>query len=178
MMDKLEQLLARAEIQDCMARYARGVDRRDWAAVRATYHDDAVDDHGAFSGPVDTFIDWVSKRQESVPAATHFLGNSLIEFVDDNTAAVETYYIATQRIPLLDRAVDLDVEVLGRYVDLFEKRDGAWKVQQRRVVYDTSRTRGATNRTRNLGSVGSRDSSDPIYALLEQIGLNRRQAVT
>lgn len=174
MMDKLEQLLARAEIQDCMARYARGVDRGDWAAVRATYHDDGVDDHGAFSGTADEFIAWVSVRQANVPAATHFLGNSLIEFVDDKTAVVETYYIATQRIPLSDRAIDLDVEVLGRYVDLFEKRDGAWKVAKRRVVYDTSRTRGATNRTRNVGSVGSRDGSDPIYALYEQVGLTKR----
>ncbi len=173
-MDKLEQLLARAEIQDCMARYARGVDRRDWASVRATYHDDAVDDHGSFSGSADDFVEWVSKGQAVVPFATHFLGNSLIEFSDENTAVVETYYMASQRIPLPDRPLEIDVEVLGRYVDLFEKRDGAWKVAHRRVVYDTSRTRGATNRTRVVGTVGSRDSSDPIYALREQAGLPER----
>lgn len=173
-MDKLEQLIARAEIQDCVARYARGVDRRDWASVRATYHDDAVDDHGAFSGSADDFVEWVSVRQASIPAATHFLGNSLIEFADDQKAVVETYYIASQRVPLSDRPFEIDIEVLGRYVDLFEKRDGVWKVAHRRVVYDSSRTRGATNRTRDSGSVGSRDSSDPIFALYEQAGMPPR----
>ncbi|WP_372510317.1 nuclear transport factor 2 family protein [Mycolicibacterium pyrenivorans] len=56
--DKLRTLTDRAEISDCMQRYARGMDRQDRALLRSAYHDGAVDDHVGFVGPVDDFIDW------------------------------------------------------------------------------------------------------------------------
>ena len=52
MADALQQLIDRQEIRDCMARYARGVDRNDWEAVRDTYHPDAYDDHGDYKGDI------------------------------------------------------------------------------------------------------------------------------
>ena len=52
MTDTLQSLIDKQEIRDCMARYARGVDRADWEAVRDTYHDDAYDDHGDYKGAV------------------------------------------------------------------------------------------------------------------------------
>ena len=41
-----QELLDRAELTDLVMRYSRGVDRRDFALIRSTYHDDAIDDHG------------------------------------------------------------------------------------------------------------------------------------
>jgi hypothetical protein len=40
---KLQDLADRADILDCMYRYARGMDRLDRALLRSAYHDDAVD---------------------------------------------------------------------------------------------------------------------------------------
>ena len=51
----LEELEARTAIEDCLKRFARAVDRQDWKAARACYHDDAFDDHGFFKGPPDAF---------------------------------------------------------------------------------------------------------------------------
>ena len=39
--ETLQHLADRVEIQDCLLRYARGVDRGDWGLVRSTYHPDA-----------------------------------------------------------------------------------------------------------------------------------------
>ena len=55
---RLQELCDRADIFDCMYRYARGIDRIDRELLRSAYHDDAVDDHVGFVGPVDDFIDW------------------------------------------------------------------------------------------------------------------------
>ncbi len=61
-----------------------------------------------------------------------------------------------------------DVEVFGRYCDRFEKRDGAWRVARRKVVYDGTRTQPSTHHLRKLvGAMGRRDRSDPVYALTD-----------
>ena len=46
----------RREIEDCLLRYVRGVDRKNWELVRAAYHPDAHDDHGNYQGGIDGFI--------------------------------------------------------------------------------------------------------------------------
>src|SRR5271166_677571 len=51
--DQVKRLTDRAEIYDCMQRYARGIDRQDRALLRSAYHDGAVDDHVGFVGVVD-----------------------------------------------------------------------------------------------------------------------------
>ncbi len=56
--DQIQRLADRADIYDCMQRYARGIDRADRALLRSAYHDGAVDDHVGFVGAVDDFIDW------------------------------------------------------------------------------------------------------------------------
>ena len=96
-MDKLSELVAKNEIEEVIFRYARGVDRRDWDAVSACFHPDAIDQHGEFTGTPLEFIEWVRKRHANVPFSMHFVGNCLIEFMDDRKAAVETYFIAMQR---------------------------------------------------------------------------------
>ena len=41
--EMIRRLADRQAIEDTIARYARGVDRRDWDLVRSTYHPDATD---------------------------------------------------------------------------------------------------------------------------------------
>lgn len=175
-MDKIDELLARREIEDSLLRYARGVDRRDWAAVRACYHDDATDWHGEFHGTADGFIEWVSGRHQTIPFSMHFLGNCLIEFGNDRTAAVETYFVAIQRRETGQGGAGTDVEVFGRYCDRFEKRNGVWRVASRKVVYDSSRTQPSTSHLRKMiGAAGRRDRSDPVFLLKESVSIENVQ---
>jgi 3-phenylpropionate/cinnamic acid dioxygenase small subunit len=171
--DQISELLARKEIEESLLRYARGVDRRDWPAVRACYHDDATDWHGEYRGSADGFIDWVKARHANIPFSMHFIGNCLIEFSDECTAVVETYFVAIQRreTPTADGPVaGIDAEVFGRYCDLFQKRNGAWKVAERQVVYDSTRTQPSSNHLRTIaGAVGRRDLSDPLFLVKKRV---------
>lgn len=161
-MDPLERLIARTEIEDCMKRYARGVDRRDWPLVRACFHDGARDHHGEFCGDGDAFIDWVSARHAEVPFSMHYLLNCLIEFRSPAQAVVETYFWALQRRESGDTGTDY--EVFGRYIDRFEQRSGLWRIADRRVAYDSTRTQPSTHHLRHLqGVIGRRDANDPLY---------------
>ena len=170
-MDPLETLLAKSEIEDCLKRYARGVDRRDWEGVRACFHPDAIDHHGEFCGTCDEFIAWVSARHAEIPFAMHYLLNCLIEFISNRSAAVETYFWAIQRRERRSetgQAAGTDYEVFGRYVDRFEKRDGVWRVADRKVTYDSTRQLPSSNHLRKMvGVLGRRDKADPVYAQLQ-----------
>jgi hypothetical protein len=176
-MDPLEKITASTEIENCLKRYARGVDRRDWDMVRGCFHFDATDHHGEFHGTVDEFITWVSKRHEFVPFSMHYLLNCLIEFQTSDVAFVETYFWAIQRRDATDQAPDTDFEVFGRYVDRFEKRFGVWRVAQRQVAYDSTRQTASTHHLRKLvGVIGQRDKTDAIYQQEQSPELQRRAA--
>jgi len=187
MTDTLQRLVDKASIQDTMLRYARGVDRRNWELVRTAFHEDAMDHHGDFKGTRDEFITWVSASHASVAKSTHFLGNCLVEFASDDVAAVETYFVAVLRLGteaeshrqmLVDSGTseklqDLRVEVIGRYVDRFERREGAWRIARRRIVFDTIHTQAATgNVDADSGwAIGRRDLGDPVFVNRSECGL-------
>ena len=170
-MDPLEKLIARSEIEDCLKRYARGVDRRDWDLVRACFHEDAMDHHGEFHGSGNEFVEWVSARHADIPFAMHYLLNCLIEFSSDRDAAAETYFWAIQRrdSPTKEgRGNGTDYEVFGRYVDRFTRRDGVWRITSRKVVYDSTRQQPSSDHLRKIvGVLGRRDRSDPVFGLLQ-----------
>ena len=184
--NRLARIADRLDIQDTMARYARGVDRRDWEQVRQIFHPDAHDDHGEYKGGVDGFIDWVSQRHAHVAQSMHFLGNCLIEFAGDDKALVETYYIAMQRLeedagPALTLLKEgggspsgaVDVNILGRYIDQFERRHGNWKVARRVVAFDSIRTHPVTSGPLNPNwALARRDDKDPVYQVRATLGLN------
>lgn len=167
-MDAIEKLIAKSEIEENLCRYARGVDRRDWPAVRECYHDDATDWHGEFQGSPGGFIEWVSARHAQIPFSMHFLGNCLIEFDDARSAHAETYFVAISRRETKtnsENSEGRDTEIFGRYVDRFEKRaDNVWRVASRQVVYDSSRTLQSTHHLRELqGVMGERSRKDAVY---------------
>jgi predicted NAD-dependent protein-ADP-ribosyltransferase YbiA (DUF1768 family) len=167
----------RAAIQDLMARYARGVDRRDWDAVRVTFHPDAHDDHGEYKGGVDGFIAWVSQRHEKVVQSMHFLGNCLIEFLSDDVALVETYYIARQTYPAdaaaartmiagASEAVPMEAEIWGRYIDVAERRAGEWRTARRTVAFEVLQAHPKTSHPLAAQwAQARRDGDDPLYAM-------------
>jgi SnoaL-like domain len=125
--DQVKRLSDRAEIYDCMQRYARGIDRQDRALLRSAYHDGAVDDHIGFVGVVDDFIDWALGYHSTQTRYQHYLLNHTVD-IDGDEAHAETYYlfIATDREPANHMTISG-----GRYVDRLERRDGRWAIADR-----------------------------------------------
>ena len=168
-----QRLADRAEIQDCLCLYARGVDRGDWAMVRSTYHPDAYDAHGDYKGGIDGLIEWLDRRFAGVDNSMHFLGNCLIEFVGPDHAFVETYFASRRlRVPTQAELARLGPgdamvrESWGRYADCFERREGAWRVAHRIVVLEQGYSSVALAGVRvNPGLAwGRRDAADPSHA--------------
>jgi len=164
---KIADLLARQEITDVMFRYARGIDRLDLDLVRDCYHPDAYDDHGAFAGSVDDFLNAAGPFLARWTATQHFMGNMLIE-LDGDRARVETYAVAYHRRE--DDAGNGKDDVMGiRYVDRFEKRAGAWKIAHRVVSTEWRRVDPVTG-AKGRGAVGvwgRRDHEDVLHWIMQ-----------
>jgi hypothetical protein len=159
----LTALLDRQSISDCLARYARGVDRVDEELIRSAFWEDAHDAHGAFEGSPQEFVAWFVPTQGTREVAQHFLMNQSVQ-LDGEVADVETYFISMGK----QRGSDVIESVGGRYVDLFEKRNGEWRVKTRIVLLDWQSVGDASNMTERLSrsNRGSRDRTDPSYERL------------
>ncbi len=122
----------RQAIYDCMMAYCRGIDRFDRALCRSAYHDDALDDHGAYVGPVEGFIDYAFNLHATLQQRTqHIITNHYCEMEGD-TAHCESYYI----FRALNRAPPWHSIVSGRYIDRLEKRAGRWGIVARICTVD------------------------------------------
>jgi hypothetical protein len=173
----LRRLLDRAEIQEAIYRYARGVDRGDWDLVRSAYHPDAYDEHGEYKGGIDGLIEWLDKRFAGLDNSMHFIGNCLIEFQGPDLALVETYFVSRRLRPpsgdelrLAGPGDAMSREAWGRYLDRFERRDGSWRAAHRTVVLETSSTALALGGARTAtGTWGRRDGEDPLYRLRNRL---------
>ena len=62
---RVQELLDREAIRDCIARYARGVDRFDRELILSAFHPDAIDEHGKFVGTRDGFADWALNQHST-----------------------------------------------------------------------------------------------------------------
>jgi len=168
---KLTELIDREAIRDCLYRYCRGIDRGDEAALRSSYWPDATDRHGAYSGPVEGFIQMALGVFKTNPRNIHQVSNILIEFRSATDARVETYFNALQRGPGQDGVVRQFL-LAGRYCDAFEKRGEEWRVARRTVAYDwvEEQTPPEGSDAERFGvrqPVGGFFPHDPVYALLK-----------
>ncbi|WP_353646038.1 nuclear transport factor 2 family protein [Mesorhizobium sp. WSM2239] len=166
---KIAELLDREAIRDCLYRYCRGIDRADEAALRSSYWPDAHDNHGPYCGLAEGFIQFALGVFKAGPRNIHQITNILIEFTSPVEAAVESYFNALQRGPDKDGEVR-QVLLCGRYCDLFQKREGEWRIAKRTVVYDwlEEQIPPAVPEAERFGlrqPIGAPHPDDLIYAL-------------
>ena len=132
---KLRLLVDKSEIREVITRYCRAVDRCDAELLRSCYWPDGRDNHGFFCGGVDAFIDYIMPVLTQALSTTHAVSNVLLE-VDGDRACGESYVHVTHRLARADGTL-VDNKSNCRYVDLFERRNGEWRILFRSAVLDT-----------------------------------------
>jgi len=140
--EAIARTVARSEIAACVARLARGEDRRDAALLSKCWWDDAAFDYGVYKGGLPEYLSWVVPGADAITNTQHVLGQSHIEFADAGRCAggarVETHVISYHRIDT--GAGERDTVIGGRYLDQFEQRvtgSGAeWRIAGRVMLYD------------------------------------------
>ena len=158
--EQVRLILDKQAIQDCVYRYARGLDRHDEEMLSSVFHEDAIDHHGEFAGMPDEFVPWALALHEADWAAhTHFLTNHRVE-VDGDVAHAETYALF-----ILKRKDGETIDLGGgRYIDRLERREGEWRIAARELVIDWS-GQMSSDVYSNVATYpsGTWDRSDPSY---------------
>jgi SnoaL-like domain len=129
----LQRLLDRESIRDCIARLARGEDRRDASLLRTCFWPDGSCDFGVFKGNFDEYLAWVVPGSPAIPVTQHLLGQSVIELKGES-ARSETQVSSYHRVNM--GTEERDTMIGGRYLDRMEKRDGVWRIAERTMLYD------------------------------------------
>lgn len=164
----------REAIRDVITAYAHAIDRRRWDIMGNLFHDDAEFVFGTLAGDWRSFVDQARAVIDPCLATQHQLGQIMFSFEGD-TCHTETYMTAMHTIPpgypvpeIFPPKDDIYSAVIaGRYIDVFEKRDGAWKIAKRTGIYDWREFRvveGIDMSALGQESCGRHDDTDPSTA--------------
>ena len=132
----LEILMAEREITRVFLSYARAVDNLDFKRLRGCFHPDARIHYGEiFSGNLDEAIAWLENSLPRLQGTLHDFGAPWIELdLENGRARCETYTTNAARYPANENG-EVVLNVSGtRYLDLFARRDDAWRIVERKNI--------------------------------------------
>ncbi|MGV9864096.1 nuclear transport factor 2 family protein [Rhodococcus koreensis] len=168
---RLDALESRERIRELLFEFVRGVERGDVDIIRGVFHPDARTDYGIFVGNAQEFATHIVDWYRDVPYVRNFVTNPRI-VLDGDRAFVESHFDSTNWLELEDGGM-IERCAEGRYTDVFERRDGQWRILHRRALNEKHWTRPVS--AKELGRrgqpagrqsttlVGTRDRSDPSY---------------
>lgn len=129
-MSELEAMATRYAIERELIKFARGMDARDWAGLKAILAEDATADYGQgdLHGP-EAIIGVIRSYLEACGPTQHLLGNLLVE--RDGDTATSHCYVCDTHLGLGANA-ELNFRTLGDYHDTWKLIDGRWRLAERR----------------------------------------------
>ncbi len=167
---EIQALLDKQAITEVIHLYLRAADRADVELLATCYHDDAWEDHGGlFSGPAADYVAQMAKVLPSAKVMNHLATNILID-IDGDRARAEHYILAYGRMK--KDGEKFDSLTLARAIDRFERRDGAWRIAKRQLVWEWNNDlpfaetwgRGLMAADASVLVRGGKKPNDPIYA--------------
>lgn len=167
---EIQALLDKQAITEVINLYLRAADRADVELLTTCYHDDAWEDHGGvFNGPAKDYVAIMAKMLPKGGIMNHLSTNILIELNGDSAKA-EHYILAYARMK--KDGEKFDTLTLARAIDRFERRDGAWRIAKRTLVWEWNHEmpfaeswgRGLMAPDISALVRGGKKPNDPLYA--------------
>jgi len=165
--EQVDMLASRAAIEEVLLDYARGNDHADEAMIRGCFWPESAHKHGGFDGTSMGFVDFAMKILPLLKYSKHHITNVSIR-VKGNRAFSECYYYAHHQRDKKDGSGEEDVFFEGRYIDLFERRGGVWKIIRRRGMSDWNSVAAPATPYASLppGTHALRSKDDEFYRML------------
>ena len=138
----VEKLRDRAEIEELVTRYVKGLDTLDAELYAGVFAEDAVFElpggvvHRGRAAIRKIVTDLQESRARNEAAGTpspslyHVMANTSIELIDATHARHQSY---AQTVRAVEGGAFV-VGFMGRYEDALVKRDGRWYIQSRKLV--------------------------------------------
>jgi hypothetical protein len=123
-------------ISALMQNWALARDTGDWDKLRATAHPGAAMTTTWFDGQFEDFVAFCQASFGKGSRSQHFLGGTVAE-IKGARAIAQTRMSINVRSRL--DGVEVDAVCLGRFFDRVERREGAWRIAKRSVIYEKDR---------------------------------------
>lgn len=134
-MAQVQELLDRQAITDVLQRYSRTLDWLDDEGQAGCFWPEAQIDYGFFTGTAADFLPVVMQIERASQRRWHFLSTPSIAFRAADRASVECYGFATGIRQQEDGTWSGGLYG-GRYLDEFVRKDGEWRIAQRKYIMD------------------------------------------
>ena len=106
-------------------------DLGQWDALRELFHPGGIIEVTWFRGLFTDFVDASVRMGASDLRAKHVIASPVVTFAENRAIAETNVIIATE-----NPAIELGCLSHARFYDRVEKRDGTWKIVDRRAIYD------------------------------------------
>ena len=106
-------------------------DLEQWDALRALFHPDGVIEITWFEGLASEFVDASMRMGRSDLRTKHFIASPVVTFAGDKAIVETNAMIVGENVSL-----GLGCESHNRFYDRVEKRNGVWKIVNRKSIYD------------------------------------------
>ena len=133
--ERIERLESRAAIGDLVANYCHGFDQHELELFASVFHPDAGylagEAFGNYHGLEEIRRAATDVIWPAMPRTAHSTTNLVVEIAGDR---------ATGRSSVVGEADDPDgntAAFTANYEDIYERRNGTWKIAERRVVIRT-----------------------------------------
>ncbi len=122
----------RQDIADLMTGWIRR-DLGEWERLRELFHPDGRIEITWFEGLASDFVDASARMSASDLRTKHLITSPAVTFSPDGNRAVSetNAVIVAENVRL-----DLGSNAHNRFIDRLERRDGVWRIADRKSVYD------------------------------------------
>ncbi|MBT3350798.1 MAG: nuclear transport factor 2 family protein [Nitrospinaceae bacterium] len=134
----IQTLIDEQSIMKTVIAWGAARDSSDWERLRACYHADGEMHIMWTSDSADTFVERLKARPPAPPGEhqKHLVSSPDIR-VSKNRAVSECHITLYSRLMIDD--IEFDFTAWIRFYDLFERRDGVWRIKKRTAIYEKDR---------------------------------------
>lgn len=133
---RIQAVADRQAILDQMARYCQAVDRCDLELLKSTFHHDGEVKFGIFNGNAWAFCDYdIPFIKDNLVMGWHRFATIDIQLQGESRAVAESYMLGNAAARLPDGQL-INCPDNMRYLDVWEKREGIWRMYSRDLIMD------------------------------------------
>lgn len=169
-----EAMLEKLSIREVIEAWAIARDTGDFKTLRTCFHDDGIMFATWFQGTADEFVGRALTSFSRGNMSSHILGGTAIELAGSRALAQTRLTLAARE--QIEGAL-YDISCIGRFYDLFEKREGRWAIKERRLTYEKDRAEPVIPGETHNFDRALLDSFPPGYQFLAYAQTKRGLAV-
>lgn len=157
---RIQALADKQAIYGQMCRYIQACDRCDVDLLKSVFHQDGTVRFGIFDGNAIEFAEYdIPFIKDNLLMSWHRISNVTIE-LNGNRATAESYMLGNASASTPNGVINCPDGM--RYTDIWEKREGMWRMSSRSLIMDWNAAWAYSGRT------------DGIYASFKELGERSR----